>query len=146
MKKLSTLFLGLACVSMLASCGKEVTAQEAKEIANANWTSSKVSEANYASVKILTQSSSGDKDETTFTGIALTALLLSNRTLNLTAVNLASENSGTFKSYGTALEFTYSSDGISHYYKTNEVGLTVYEKTTQSDSSWTSSTYTWSKA
>lgn len=143
---ISKAIMGLACLSMLASCAKTVTADEAKKIAS-NW---KVDEAaqTYKKGTVKSKDSKGNEstnnyDLTNDIGKGAVKLLI---VASAAAVSTAASIDGVnFKADGTALEFTYKDEDGTTEYKTNEFGLPVFTKTTASDGSWSQATYTWSK-
>ena len=144
--QISKAIMGLACLSMLASCASTVSADEAKKIAG-NW---KIEEAAkvYTKGSAVTEDNKGNKNtveyslESTLGEIAVAALIAA----SAVAVNAAAIVDGTqFKADGTALEFSYKDDSATYEYKTNAYGLPTYTKTTANDGSWSKATYTWSK-
>ena len=144
MKKLSKIVMGLAAMTMLASCAKNVTPEEAAKIAN-GWSVSAASA--YKSYTLVTKDSKGNtsttEDKHAITVKATIAALLA---ANVVAVNAAAASGaeGQFKADGNALEFSYKADGESFLYKTNAEGITVYSKTTTADG-WSEASYTWYK-
>jgi len=145
MKKLSRIILGLASVTMLASCAKSVPPEEAVKIASDNWSIDKAKAA-YTKVHVVNKYSDSSKDEEhDASGVALNVLIDTLVPINLLAVTGAAALEGAaFKADGAAIEFTYKDKDGSYEYKVNAVGLTTYTKTTTADG-WLSSTYTWSK-
>ena len=147
MKKLSRIVMGLAAVTMLASCAKDVTAEEAVKIATDNWSVQKANAAGYTKVHVVNKYSDSSKDEEhDATGVALTLVIDTLVVVDLAAVAAASVVEGVhFKADGSALEFSYKDkDGVTFEYKVNGVGLPTFVKESSS-SGWSSSSYTWSK-
>ena len=146
MKKLSRIVLGLASITMLASCAKSVTPEEAVKIASDNWSVDKAKAAGYTKVHVVNKYSDSSKDEEhDASGVAMNLIIDTLVPINLVAVTGAAALECTaFKADGAAIEFTYKDKDGSYEYKVNGVGLTTYTKTTTADG-WTSSTYTWSK-
>ena len=76
MKKLSRIVLGLASVTMLASCAKSVTPEEAVKIASDNWSIDKAKAAGYTKVHVVNKYSDSSKDEEhDATGVAMNLII-----------------------------------------------------------------------
>ena len=144
--QISKAIMGLACLSMLASCASNITADEAVKIAG-NWNIEEAAKT-YTKGTAVTEDSKGNKSTNNYSldnavGKTAVALLIA---ASAAAVGAAASVEGTqFKADGTALEFTYKDDSESIEYKTNGYGLPTFTKTTASDGSWSKATYTWSK-
>ena len=135
--------MGLASVVMLASCAKDITADEATKIAG-EW---KADLTSYKKMSTTVKNSKGESEsnETTdATAVALAAV--ASRTASQLVINGASSDSNAkFKADGTALEVSYKSKDGDSIYKTNADGLATYLKVTSSDGSWVETVTTWSK-
>ena len=144
MKKFSTLVMGLACMTMLASCAKTVTAEEAAKIAN-GWTVSAATSA-YKGYKLVTKNSDGSTSTTEDkNAITVAATITTMVAANIVVVNAAAAaTDSTFKADGNALELSYKDSDGNYVYKTNAEGLTVYSKAV-TGSSWSELSYTWYK-
>ena len=147
MKKFSHLVLGLASITMLASCAKDITKEEALEIAK-TYSIISANAAGFTKVKVANKYSDASKNEEhEATGAALTAVITALVPIDIAAVNAAAAVEGTkFKADGKDLEFEYKEkdNSATYVYKINSYGLTTYIKTTASEG-WSETSYTWYK-
>ncbi len=145
MKKFNKIVLALGAMTMLASCGKTVTAAEAQEIA-ASWAIDGAVNV-FKTVKTVSKDSKGNKEENvednaTTINVALTAMITANKTL---VAGLKDAEGCTYKANGKALELSYKDADKTYVYRINEYGITTYTKTTNSDGSWSEDTITLTK-
>ena len=145
MKIVSRLMMGLASVSLLASCGASpITPDQAKEIA-AKWSIAEANKAGYSKVTVASKGSSHGESKKDYAGLELTALITALVPSNQLAVTAAALIEGTeFKANGNALEFAYGQGDNKYEYKINEHGLTTWAKTIVG-SEWEETSYSWSK-
>ena len=140
MKKFQTLVLGLASVAMLASCAKDISAEEAKKIAS-EWNASL---NDYKGVTTTVKDSDG-KTQTSSSNEYVPAAALVSRSASQAAIAAAAEDTNSkFKADGTALEFSYKNEDGDCLYKTNADGLATYLKVTTKDG-WVETVTTWTK-
>ena len=145
MKKFNKIVLALGAMTMLASCGKTVTAAEAQEIA-AGWAVDGAVNV-FKSVKTVMKDSKGNteenvEDNATAINLALTAAITANKAL---VAGLKDAEGCTYKANGKALELSYKDADVTYVYKINEYGITTYSKTTKADGSWSEATITLTK-
>ncbi len=142
MKSMSRLALGLAAITLLASCGaKTITADEAVKISE-GWSAVSVADTGYT--KVVTEVN-GEKDEVTG-AIAVSTVAATVVTTNKAVVSAAASSSDVvFKSNGKDLELFYSDKDGKAEYKINDYGLTTWSKVTDADGKVTETKITWSK-
>lgn len=142
MKSMSRLVLGLATITLLASCGaKTITADEAVKISQ-GWSAVSVADTGYT--KVVTEVN-GEKNEVTG-AIAVSTVAATIVTTNKAVVSAAASSSDVvFKSNGKDLELSYSDKDGKAEYKINDYGLTTWSKVTDADGKVTETKITWSK-
>ena len=148
MKKISRLLMGVAAMTMLASCAKTITSAEAAKII-ASWNYSQAI-GNYNKCVANAKGSDGSSSSKTYdlTKTEEKAAILGEITLVNTALTLLAtrENSlVTWKAKGNALQVEGTDgDGNKFIYHTQEDGLPTYSKAISGET-WSDVSYTWSK-
>ncbi len=149
MKNLSKAFLGVACLSLLCSCGaKKISGGEALAIANKDW-NVETAQTKYVGYKLTTKDANGtqtkeerDPDAVNATIAALIPANIGYLSVVITVELFAPENVGVYAN-GSALEFHWTSNGVTNEYHTNDLGLTTYSKGSSTYNGETSTNEVW---